>query len=381
MTDTTATLANWRQSPFNTWSFGHVDKLIPVANISAATASPLLLGSALNTTTITAQFENRSWSFDDVLAETETDGLLVLHKGRIVHECYRNGAADTRHILFSVSKSVTGILAGILVADGTLNPEAAVTYYVPEVAGSAYGNATVRHVLDMTVGISFDEDYLDAKGAFARYRAATGWNPPSPHFTKEGLHQFLATLPPDGKPHGDTFHYVSPNSDLLGWIIERAGKVPLPQQLSQRLWQPMGAGHDAYVTVDAHGASRTAGGICVTLRDLARLGEMVRQTGKANGQQVVPESWIADMWAKGDPRAWAKGDMVNLFPKGRYRSQWYVSDEVGTALCAIGIHGQWIYIDPKEELVIVKQSSQRLPSDLRSDLLTLALFQTIARTI
>jgi len=149
--------------------------------------------------------------------------------------------------------------------------------------------------------------------------------------------------------------------------------------MSQRLWQPMGAEHDAYVTIDAHGASRTAGGICVTLRDLARLGEMVRMSGKANGQQVVPENWIADMWANGDPTAWAKGDMVNLFPKGRYRSQWYVSDEKSTALCAIGIHGQWIYIDPKAEMVIVKQSSQRLPSDLRADLLTMALFEALSR--
>ena len=106
MTDTPATLANWRQSPFNTWSFGHVDKLIPVAKIPAGTTSPLPLDTALDTAAITAQFENRSWSFADILAETETDGLLVLRQGRIVHESYRNGDVNTRHILFSVSKSI-----------------------------------------------------------------------------------------------------------------------------------------------------------------------------------------------------------------------------------------------------------------------------------
>ncbi len=379
MTVTAATLANWRQSPFNRWSFGNVDKLISVAPIEAGSPAPLAQGPQLVTSTIKAQFEGRNWSFGEILAETETDGLLVLHKGKIVHESYRNGEASTRHILFSVSKSVTGILAGIRVNDGKLDPEAPVTYYVPEVAGSAYDSAKVRHVLDMTVGVTFVEDYLDTKGPFARYRAATGWNPPNPDFGNEGLHGFLATLPPDGQPHGQSFHYISPNSDLLGWILERAGNAPLPQQLSQRLWQPMGAEHDAYVTIDAYGASRAAGGICVSLRDLARFGELARQQGSANGKQIVPGSWINDMWKNGDAAAWQRGDMTNLFPKGRYRSQWYVSDDKASALCAIGIHGQWIYIAPKAELVIVKQSSQKLPSDIRSDLLTSALFESLSR--
>ena len=354
MTEETTTLANWRQAPFNTWAFGHVDKLLPVATIAASTPSPLRHGPQLNAAEIKIDYENRRWTFVEALAETQTDSLLILQAGRIVHETYRHGDAATRHLLFSVSKSFTGLLAGILVGDGKLDPDAPVTQYVPEVANSTYGTATVRHVLDMTVGVFFVEDYLDTRGPFARYRAATGWNPPNPDFEGEGLHDFLATLPPDGQQHGTAFHYISPNSDLLGWIVKRAGQAPFAQQFSDRVWKLMGAERDAYVTVDAFGAARTAGGICVTLRDLARLGEMVRQSGTANGQQIVPESWISDMWQNGDPAAWLKGDMTNLFPKGRYRSQWYVSDEQKTALCAIGIHGQWIYTDPAAELVIVK---------------------------
>ncbi|MBG1233581.1 serine hydrolase domain-containing protein [Aestuariivirga litoralis] len=373
MTSPKATLANWRTAPFSQWAFGHVDELIPVATIAAAQPAELPLGASLNTAAIA--------SFDEILAETETDGFMVLQGGKIIHESYRHGDAKTRHILFSVSKPVTGILAGILVGQGKLDPEALVTRYVPEVKNSAYGTATVRHVLDMTVGVSFGEDYFDTKGAFAHYRDAMLWNPPNPDFGGQGLHAFLATLPPNGSPHGEAFHYVSPNCDLLGWIVERAGAAPIAQLLSALLWKPMGAAHDAYITVDAQGASRTAGGMCMTLADMARFGELIRLNGKAQGQQIVPESWIADIWHKGDPVAWQKGDMTGLFPQGRYRSQWYVSDEKRTALCAIGIHGQWIYIDPNAELVIAKHSSQQTPEDTRLELLNLTLFEAIAASL
>jgi CubicO group peptidase (beta-lactamase class C family) len=186
-------------------------------------------------------------------------------------------------------------------------------------------------------------------------------------------------LPPDGEPHGRVYHYVSPNSDLLGWIVERAGGAPFAAQFAQRIWQPLGAEREAYVTIDNHGASRTAGGICTTLRDLARLGEMVRQGGAANGNQIVPRAWIDDIWQNGDAAAWQRGSMVHLLPQGRYRSQWYITGGAEPALCAIGIHGQWIYVQPHSKLVIVKQSSQRDPVNDAVDHLNLAFFAAIAR--
>jgi len=381
MTKATTTLANWRLPPFNRWAFRHVDTLIPVSTIAAGKAAPLAQGTAFDTSNLHVDYEGRRWNSDEVLTEGQTDGLLVLRNGKVVYETYPNSDAATRHLMFSVSKSFTGLLAGILAGEGKLDPDAPVTKYVPEIAPSTYGSAKVQHVLDMTVGVSFVEDYLDTKGPFARYRAATQWNPPNPDFGGEDLHQFLATLPSDGQAHGAAFHYISPNSDLLGWIVERAGGAPFAQLFSEHVWKPMGAERDGYITVDANGGSRTAGGICVTLRDLARLGEMVRNSGAANGKQIVPQNWIADMWANGDPAAWLHGDMTHLFPQGRYRSQWYVADPESSAMCAIGIHGQWIYIDPKAELVIVKQSSQANPVDARIDLLNLALFRAIAAVI
>jgi CubicO group peptidase (beta-lactamase class C family) len=376
---TRATLANWRQPPQNIWAFRHVDQIIATKKISAAAPAPLDRGEMLDIAAVQFTFEGRQWSCGGVLEETDGDGLLVLKGGKVVHEGYRHGDAAARHILFSVSKSITGILAGILAGDGKLDVEAPVTRYVPEVENSAYGSATVRQVLDMTVNVTFDEDYLDTQSAFARYRVATGWNPPNPEFSENGLHSFLGTLPKASGPHGQVFHYVSPNSDLLGWILERADSGDVAVQLARRIWQPMGAESEAYVTVDRFGAARTAGGICTTLRDLARFGEMIRCGGKANGRQIVPKAWIDDMWRNGDATAWQGGTMVELFPRGRYRSQWYVTDEKSPALCAIGIHGQWIFVDQGSELTIVKQSSQKQPLDYRIDRLNFALFQAISR--
>ena len=373
-----ANLSNWRKPPHNVWAFRHVDDIIATERIAAAQPAPLDHAGQLNTNALQFQFEGRRWSFDEALAETDGDGLLVLKGGQVVHESYRQGSAAERHILFSVSKSVTGILAGILAGDGKLDPEAPITHYVPEVKNSAYGSATVRHVLDMTVDLTFVEDYLDTQGAFARYRSAMGWNPPNPNFGDEGLHAFLGSLPRASDPHGKAFHYVSPNSDLLGWILERAGGETIAVQLAKRIWQPMGAEHDAYITVDHLGAARTAGGICTTLRDLARFGELIRCGGQANGQHIVPKAWIQDIWQNGESAAWQRGTMIDLFPRGRYRSQWYISDERSPALCAIGIHGQWIFIEPVSQLVVIKQSSQREPLDNRIDLLNIALFQAIA---
>jgi CubicO group peptidase (beta-lactamase class C family) len=315
-----------------------------------------------------------------MLPQTATDGFLVLHKGRLAFEWYGNGLTPSdAHIVFSVSKSITGILAGILADRGQLDPDAPVTRYVPEASGSVYGDCTVRHVLDMTVGISFVENYLDATGDFARYRIATGWNPAADPTLAGDLRSFLLTLRRDDTPHGAKFHYVSPNSDMLGWVVERAGGAPYAQLLGNLIWRKLGTEADAYVTIDKLGAARAAGGLCVVLRDLARFGELVRNLGRAGGEQVVPRRWIEDIIENGDRRAWlAQPPAARFLPNGRYRSQWYIIGNASGAHCAIGIHGQWVYIDPAAEMTIVKLSSQPLPLDEAADHLLLAAFDAIA---
>lgn len=377
-----ATLGNWRQHPHSIWGFTHVDRMIPVAAIPAGSSAAVLAeGPALDLGTVAVDFQGVRRPAADVLAETHTDGFLVLKDGASVAARYIHQQPEDRHIVFSVSKSVTAALAGIIAEEGLLDPDAPVIAYVPEAKASAYGDCTVRHVLDMTVSIRFTEDYLDPLGDVARYRVAMGWNPPGATAGGQGLHQFIAGLPKAGHPHGHPFHYVSPNSDMLGWIIERAAGESVASLLSRHIWQPMGMMQDGYITVDGFGAARTAGGLCMSLGDLARFGEMMRNMGAFHGRRIVPERWISDILHNGDPRAWAEGDLAPLFPQGRYRSKWYVADPSSNALCAIGIHGQWIYVDRAAGMTAVKQSSQPIPADDAMDHLTLALFRAIAREL
>jgi CubicO group peptidase (beta-lactamase class C family) len=376
----TATLANWREHPHSIWGFTHVERLLPVAAAAAPASSvPLAGGPMLDLARLGFSAGGRRLTVEEALGLTHTDGFLVLRHGAVVAQRYINQTPEDRHIVFSVSKSITAMLAGVLAGEGRLDPDAPVTQYIPEATRSAYADCTVRNLLDMTVSIRFTEDYLDPLGDVARYRVAMGWNPPGDGMAVEGLHSFIASLPKAAYPHGWRFHYVSPNSDMLGWVVERAGGAPFAALLSRHLWQPMGAAADALITLDRHGAPRSAGGVCTTLADLARFGEMVLGGGSLAGRRVVPEGWIADIRRNGDAAAWSRGEMAGLFPEGRYRSQWYVPEPSSRELCAIGIHGQWVYIDFDAGLVVVKQSSQPIPSDEEMDRLTFAMFRAIAR--
>lgn len=378
------TLANWRLPPFNTWAFQHVRELVPSANIYRGTGPVLALPpSGISLPNISFRGpRGRDWTLDEMLAASDTDGLLVLKSGEVVAERYFNHLTpETPHIIFSVSKSVTGSLAGILVAQGKLDPEAPVTRYIPEAAGSAYGDASLRHVLDMTVSIDFTEDYLNKDGAFARYRDAMAWNPVRDPEHPGDLRNFLLSLPKAARPHGESFYYVSPDSDFLGWVLERASGRPYAALLSELLWQQLGAEFDAYVTVDRLGAPRSAGGICCSLRDLGRFGELMRRHGRFGQKQVIPADWVDDIRTAGDRGAWQRGSMAKFLPQGKYRSKWYQTGNDSGAFFGIGIHGQWIYIDPPSEVVIAKMSAQKLPVDEPLDALTLRCFAAVVQAL
>lgn len=363
--DNLVTLANWRTQPSSDWSFHNVRRLLPTANI-AASKNPIPLDSSLVEIGDVAFEGNKGrTTLRDALRTTNTKGFLVLRRGRIAAEWYAGGMdALTPHIVFSVSKSICGALGGILADKGFLNPNRPVTDYVPEVSSSVYGGCSVRHLLDMSVGIAFTEDYVDPDGDVARYRRAVGWDVIKPGQSTMALREYLATQRPDGKTHGETFHYVSTNTDMLGWVYERAAGRALSDLLGEYLWTPLGAEIDAYVTLDPEGAMRAAGGICAAPRDLARFGEMIRQRGVANGRQVVPGWWIDDINDNGDPAAWARGEFAAMFPDAAYRSKFYQIDRKRRTLCCIGIHGQWIYIDPISELVIVRVAAEPIPLEV-----------------
>jgi CubicO group peptidase (beta-lactamase class C family) len=363
--DRLVTLANWRKAPFSAWGFRNVRRLIPTANI-AASGHPAALEVSLEDIGHIgfSGHDGNPTTVSQALPATGTDAFIVLRRGRIATEWYGNGmSAAMPHIVFSVSKSICGTLGGILAERGLLDPDDRVVDYVPELGASVYAGCTIRHLLDMAVGIAFNEDYEDPKGDVVRYRHAAGWDPLPAGEAPIDLRGFLAQQKPDGRKHGEVFHYVSTNTDVLGWVYERACDQPYADITSQYLWAPLGAEHDAYITVDARNAMRAAGGICVTPRDLARFGEMIRRHGIADGRQVVPSGWLDDINTRGDPEAWAASELADLFPKASYRSQWYRVDRAKGVLCAFGIHGQWIYIHPEAELVIIRMASEATPLD------------------
>ena len=374
--DEQVTLANWRNAPFNKWAFHHVREVVPSAEIANDPDTVAALPEApedLSDLTI-ADDAGKALDLAGFMEATDTDGLVILKSGRIIHESYANGmAVGTPHILMSVSKSMLGLLIGILVERGVIDLSRPVTDIIPEVKATAYAEATVRDLLDMRVGIAFDEDYLATSGTIVEYRKATNWNPLGPGEAASDLRSFYANLTESDGPHGGAFHYVSPNTDLLGWIIERSAGARYADLMSALLWQPMGASRAAYITVDRLGAPRVAGGMCATTRDLALVGQLVAQQGARGGKQIVPASWIADITAQGDAEAWNAGDFAAFYPgvPMHYRSKWYIQRPSGpgndsgdgTMLFGIGVHGQNVFVDAQRELVIAKFSSQALPLD------------------
>jgi CubicO group peptidase (beta-lactamase class C family) len=374
-------LGNWRQAPWNVWAFRHVSELIPTARIAAtpgltedASVDP---GDLINQT---FSIGGETATIKDGLHRTFTDALVVMKSGRIVADYHApHFTSQSRHILFSASKSVTAIVAGILQGDGLIDFDETVPRYVPELKLSAYSDARIRDVLDMRVSLDFEETYQDPRGDFARYRRAGLFEPSVPGDPPESLLAFLASLQKGAGDHGGPFHYCSPNSDVMGLVIERAAGQRFVDVAATRLWQPLGARQDGYITVDATGTARTGGGFCVTPRDLARIGEMMRMGGIANGRRIVSQDWVSDTVTNGSDKAWRASKSVEWLPDGRYRNKWYQTGNANGAFFALGIHGQWIYVDPTAEMVIAKFSSQ--PEPVNNDLkrLNLALFDALAK--
>lgn len=378
--ETQVTLANWRNSPYSAWAFSHVREIIPSAEIPNDPRGVRAPGTALEDL---GHIEvDAGISLAQYLDATWTDGFVVLQDGAVIHEVYRNALRPMRqHILMSVSKSMLGMLAGILTHNGKLDLSAPVTLYVPEMRDTAWNKATVQNVLDMRVGIKFAEDYEATAGPIIEYRKSTGWNPQGPDEAPSDLRSFFSQLTEADGAHEGRFHYVSPNTDLAAWIIERATGTRYADLMSEYLWQPMGAGSPAYITVDRFGAPRAAGGMCVTLRDLARVGQLFVDGGMAGTTQVIAPEWIEDTLTAGDPQAWKTGDFADYFPGSEmhYRNNWYVQCGDRPMIFCIGIHGQNLWVLPHERIVIAKMSSRPKPLDPEVSALNLKMVESLKR--
>jgi len=378
------TLANWQEPPFNRWSFQHVRDLIPTARIRRGDgpARGLPRGER-DLSGVSFGVGGRTWDVERVLEQSYTDGFLVLHRGRVVTERYLNGMTpDTTHLLMSVSKSVTSTIAGILAGRGELDPAAPVTDVVPELAKTSFAGATVQHLLDMRTGTKFDETYTNLDADVRVYEQVYLWRPRSGKRLPEDAIAYFPTLRNDGE-HGGPFRYRSILTDVLGWVVERAGGARLHELISRELWQPMGAEFDAEITVDAHGNGMADGGVCATLRDLARFGQVILRAAEGR-RGIVPPAWMADTIEGADDgsRAFALGDNSPGYPKGaHYRNCWWVRYPSTPFFNASGINGQSVYVHVPTQTVVAKFSTWPTPLSPRFSRLTVAAVEAIAAAL
>ena len=356
------------------WSFSHWRELRPTTLVSRgagpSTQLTQTLRSDLDAVTFVPIGGTTPMTWADSLVANYTDGIVVLHRGHIVYERYFGAlTAERPHIAFSVTKSFFGTLATMLIAEGALDRSAKVSRYIPELAQSGFGDATVAQILDMTTAIDFQENYTGESATMAVYRRATGFDPrPAGDNGPKSVYPFLATVAKKGT-HGKEFHYRTPNVDVLGWLIARVtGKSPAIV-LSERIWSRIGAEDDAFLQVDPDGVPLAGSSLNARLRDLARFGEFMRVT--------APAPVVDEIRRGGDRKAFPAADYPTL-PGWSYHNFWWISHDDHGVYMARGIHGQAIYIDPKAEMVIARFASHPLAANVNIDPTSLPAYRAIA---
>ena len=407
--------AGYGSFPRNRWAFSHMRELAPTANVWRGAGAPRPLPAAARPIdpravrcramaspapgrpklasapsggsepreagSVGANSSGETCDFAEMLWHTYADSVIVLHRGEVVYEAYwGEGRPERPHICYSVTKSFVGLLAATLAAEGQLDPDALVPHYLPEMAGSAYADATLRQVMDMTIGVRYSEVYADPRAEVHDYARAGGMLPRPAGYAGPGcFYDFLPTLAKQGA-HGQGFTYKTVNTEVLAWVLRRVSGLPLAELLGQRIWQRIGAEQDAYFLVDPIGTESGGGGLNCTLRDLARFGELMRNGGRVGDAQVVPAAAIAETAAGGSPEGFTLSGYDQL-TGWSYKNMWWVTHNPHGAYMARGIHGQSLYVDPKAEMVIVRYAAHPLATNAANDPLTLPAYQAVANSL
>ncbi len=380
--------ANYFSFPKLRWSVCHLREFLPTEEISRGLGAPVPLDylgadelaqerAAIDALTFVPMGSDEPMTWADSLAANYTDGVLILHDGKVVYERYFGCLEeDGKHAAMSMTKSITGLLAEILVAEGRLDEGSRVEEIIPEIGGSAFANATVRQVMDMTTGIKYSEDYSDPNADIWLYsRAASPLPKPADYQGPDGYFEYLQQVKPEGR-HGDAFHYKTVNSDMLGWIVSRVAGAEVTELASERLWRRMGAEQDAYQTVDGKGVPFAGGGLTAGLRDLGRIGLLMLNEGVINGERLFPASVVTKIRAGGDRDKF--GDGFPTLAGASYTSQWWVLHNEHGAYAARGVHGQTIYVDPAARMVLVRFASYPRAQNGFIDPTSLPAYQAVA---
>jgi CubicO group peptidase (beta-lactamase class C family) len=369
--------------PAMRWSVVHMRQFMPTVAVSRGLHAPAPLDYALDAQIDALTFQ--PWDSDEpmtweaALGKNYTDGVLILHKGTIIYERYFGALTEEiQHAAMSVTKSFTGTLGAMLVAQGLLDEDQLVAAYIPELRHSAFGDATVRHVLDMTTALAFSEDYADPHAEIWQFSAAGNPLPKPKEYTGPiGYFEYLQTVQKRGE-HGKAFGYKTVNADVLGWLIARVTGKSVADMLSETIWKKLGMEQEGYYSVDELGTPFAGGGFNAGLRDMARFGELIRNKGSRKGEQIIPQRAVEDIEQGGDRRAFEKAGFARL--KGwSYRNMWWMTHNEHEAFAARGVHGQTIYIDPAAKMVLVRFASHPVAANAANDPFSLPAYEAVAR--
>ncbi|MEZ5229294.1 MAG: serine hydrolase domain-containing protein [Acidimicrobiales bacterium] len=318
-------------------------------------------------------------STEDLLAETDTAALLVLHEGAIRFERYwHTGGPDVQWLSMSVAKSFVSALVGIAVDDGLIGGlDDPISSYIRVDAGSAYDGVSIRDVLQMSSGARWNEDYSDSSSDVFALTAAFG---------RGSLDAFVAGAASKAEP-GTVCRYNSTDTQALGTLLVAATGRSLADYMTEQLIEPLGMTAPSHWLVDAEGREAAFFGLTMTARDFARLGELYRQAGRCNGRQIVPEHYVADSVRSHlrhtEPgQVWAGDHQFDL----GYGYHWWLPDGDPGEFSAIGVYNQFVYVHPSSGVVIVKLSANQAygtstADEVNRELENLAMLRAIARSV
>ncbi|HIM05044.1 MAG TPA: class C beta-lactamase-related serine hydrolase, partial [Gammaproteobacteria bacterium] len=344
----------WDRPPWNRWSFQHIREILPTTEVWRGSGPswqipehPLDLGQIKF-----SDHRGEKTCVANWLTNNYADGITVIHHGEMCYERYFNNMTErTVHLSQSMAKSITSAVTGILVGRGLLDPQESITTYLPELKRTAWKDAQLRHALDMTSGVRYNEDYEAPDSDIAATDIASGWRKPHRKVRNfQCIWDQILSLKQLTRPHGELFEYRSIETDVLAHCMERVTRTRLAELVSRELWQPLGAQEDACFTVDSAGYPLADGGFNATLRDYSRFGQMLCNGGIGNGKQIVPIEWLNDTF-NANPEIFGEPYNDGL-QNGAYRNQFWIRDVDRKVMMARGVFGQLIYVDIDHQLTI-----------------------------
>jgi CubicO group peptidase (beta-lactamase class C family) len=377
----------WDRPPWNRWAFQNVRKLLKTSNVRHGHREIQPLESNIQDLTNLSfkSSDGTSMSIGTMVEETYTDGFLIYKNGQVIHESYFNGMnPSSLHLAQSVSKSIVATVAGIMIGQKLLDPKELISFYLPELKYTGWNGATLQHVLDMTSGVKYSEEYTNPTSDVGKTDIASGWHEISECYDQSidwplCIWDQIISLKETDSPHGKRFDYRSIESDVIAHVMEQVSGQDLADLVSTKLWTQIGAEEDAYFTVDSSGYSLASGGFNATLRDFARFGVLYLNNGLLNQEQIIPKEWVTDTMT--GKHGLFDECSEEIFPNGRYRNQFWVEDNSKKTIICRGVFGQIIYISPEYNMVAVKLSTWPEFSNKNHTINTLNALHEIGRTL